>query len=623
MKIIYFCKIYVFLYICETKPWSLYQHKMKLMTKRSSIRIFLSFLLPFIVFCQETQAKQSVSVKINYYKELIKSPDLIYEERLSTYDSIIHLSKLANLLSQNTAYQLEKADFLSKNGRYFEANHIAKNVLQQIDSAKNQKEFKELQKKALLQMILSNYLLGMVDAAMQYITEFINLNNKENLNYEARIYSILGSCFDTYNMPAAAKEKYAEALKIIEENPQLEEYTYYVVYSNYAGLFYKAQKFDSAFHYLGLAENYCKGIPEQNSLKISTLQNKAILYQALNENKIAEECFLRALAIPKNNSNILSRTLCQQNLAYLYFEEKQYDKALLNFEEALQSAKEIHSEELGGKIKTEMAEVYYGKGEYKKAFDLYFEGKNQLDKVFYSQNAQKILEYKSRHETENLKKTIEINDLKNKNKNIVLSVLSVLLLISLSIIIISIRKLLGRNKENHQLNASLDKQVKEKREEIEQTQHTFSETIQMKNMELTSNAIVLAKLKDCMDSIQEDVNRLIKENDMEERKNIAKEIKKVLDFNKIEKNWDEFRLYFEQTHPSFFKKLSASYPDLTLNEQRLCALLALNMRIKEIAEITNRSSRSIETFVYRIRKKLKIPAEIKTNSYFKDFLGDV
>ncbi|MEG1910358.1 MAG: hypothetical protein RR190_05245, partial [Bacteroidales bacterium] len=286
----------------------------------------------------------------------------------------------------------------------------------------------------------------------------------------------------------------------------------------------------------------------------------------------------------------------------------------------LLSAEKNYIEDLVGTIQTEMAQVFYAKGEYKIAFDLYQKGKIKNETIFNLKNTQKIIEYKNQYETQKLKSTLEINSLKAKNRNILLGILSFLLIISFSIILISIRKLYGRNKENKQLNLSLEIQAKEKEEEIELSQHTFSQTLQMKNMELTSHAMVLAKLKDCMDSIQVEVDHLVNEPNLEERKNIAKNIKTILNFNKTEKNWNEFRLYFEQTHPAFFKKLNDTYPDLSINEQRLCALLSLNMRIKEIAELTNRSTRSIETFVYRIRKKLQIPAEVKTHLYFKDFL---
>ena len=54
-------------------------------------------------------------------------------------------------------------------------------------------------------------------------------------------------------------------------------------------------------------------------------------------------------------------------------------------------------------------------------------------------------------------------------------------------------------------------------------------------------------------------------------------------------NWDEFECYFERVTPAFFQTLSVQYPDLTRNEQRVCALLWLGLNVKEIANLTFRS----------------------------------
>jgi hypothetical protein len=58
--------------------------------------------------------------------------------------------------------------------------------------------------------------------------------------------------------------------------------------------------------------------------------------------------------------------------------------------------------------------------------------------------------------------------------------------------------------------------------------------------------------------------------------------------------WNEFELRFNQVHNTFYQKLNEKSPDLSPNEQRLCAFLRLNMTTKEIASITGQSIRSIE-----------------------------
>ena len=48
-------------------------------------------------------------------------------------------------------------------------------------------------------------------------------------------------------------------------------------------------------------------------------------------------------------------------------------------------------------------------------------------------------------------------------------------------------------------------------------------------------------------------------------------------------DWEEFSLYFEQVHRTFFTNLKSRFSELTNNELRLAALLRLNLNTKEIA----------------------------------------
>lgn len=52
-----------------------------------------------------------------------------------------------------------------------------------------------------------------------------------------------------------------------------------------------------------------------------------------------------------------------------------------------------------------------------------------------------------------------------------------------------------------------------------------------------------------------------------------------------------------------YKKLIKEFPDLTVNERRLCALLSINMSTKEISDITRQSAHSINMARSRLRKK--------------------
>ena len=57
------------------------------------------------------------------------------------------------------------------------------------------------------------------------------------------------------------------------------------------------------------------------------------------------------------------------------------------------------------------------------------------------------------------------------------------------------------------------------------------------------------------------------------------------------------------------KLLLRKYPNLSLTELKLCALLVLNISSKEIGELTSRSVRTIELTRYNIRKKMNLSTD--------------
>lgn len=61
---------------------------------------------------------------------------------------------------------------------------------------------------------------------------------------------------------------------------------------------------------------------------------------------------------------------------------------------------------------------------------------------------------------------------------------------------------------------------------------------------------------------------------------------------------------FDAMYPAFSEKLSAVAPDLSEAELRLCIFLALGQSTKDMALLTRRSVRTIETTIYHLRKKL-------------------
>jgi len=80
----------------------------------------------------------------------------------------------------------------------------------------------------------------------------------------------------------------------------------------------------------------------------------------------------------------------------------------------------------------------------------------------------------------------------------------------------------------------------------------------------------------------------------------------------------EFELRFKDVEDSFYERLMERYPELTLNERRLCAFLKLDMSTKDIIQITGQSIRAVEIARTRLRKKLGIShSDISLNAFIQ------
>jgi DNA-binding CsgD family transcriptional regulator len=76
-----------------------------------------------------------------------------------------------------------------------------------------------------------------------------------------------------------------------------------------------------------------------------------------------------------------------------------------------------------------------------------------------------------------------------------------------------------------------------------------------------------------------------------------------------DKEWDAFNSHFESINKNFYSKIKQAFPEISLNELKICALIKMNLSIKEMASILNISPDSVKTARYRLRKKLQLNTE--------------
>ncbi len=129
--------------------------------------------------------------------------------------------------------------------------------------------------------------------------------------------------------------------------------------------------------------------------------------------------------------------------------------------------------------------------------------------------------------------------------------------------------------------------------------------IEFKNAELAGIAMSLVQKKEFLLKITDELNKLNKSG--KERIETA-ELKKVLrsltSEEKLDEEWKQFSVHFNNVHNNFLINLKDKHPNLNAHELKLCAYLRMNLTSKEMAQLMSISVRGVEINRYRLRKKL-------------------
>ncbi|MFA0963573.1 response regulator [Roseivirga sp. BDSF3-8] len=100
---------------------------------------------------------------------------------------------------------------------------------------------------------------------------------------------------------------------------------------------------------------------------------------------------------------------------------------------------------------------------------------------------------------------------------------------------------------------------------------------------------------------------------------VAMSLKRVI--KQIEQNtrdtsqWEEFKQYFEKSHPKFLQTIEKQFPQLSAQDLRLCSYMKIHMTTHEIADLRHVTPETIRTQKYRIKKKLGLSKEVDLTEY--------
>ena len=460
--------------------------------------------------------------------------------------------------------------------------------------------------------------LGLWKDAMPYYLKALSLSEKYGIDeYKAMIYNNIGVVYYNQNKLEKSKDYMLKAIDMNMRNNNRKEL--FNNYNNLAGIYLQTKDENKALDYA------------LQALQLLDKQKDADLYYCMQTN-IANLYYIKkdySLAISYSKNAMFYQEafgfgsdLIQTYKLYSDICDKigQKDSSFIYLQKALKASQALENKRMESDIRRNLADFYRKNNNFKKAYEALNLSLIQAHSIFKEDNDQKadnierlyLAENKIR-ENELLVKDVSLQKLM-ANRLWIIMLTCILCLVVVALLLIYHFKNKERQRKIEAELVEHQKQLFEKEKKMQvQKEEDLKCILDQRNKELTSYTLSMMKTNEFISDVNEEFKQVLHElnpRDQEQKAHMQK-IQVKLQRQSSTNDWDEFRCYFEQVHPSFYQKLEQNYPNLTIKDKRLCAFLRLGLSPKDIANITFKEVRSVETVRNRLRKKLGIDNDEK------------
>lgn len=543
--------------------------------KYSTINLYKYYISLLFIILIQIIFQKSVQAQKNDLSEMNK---LLYESKTDS-SRINIMIKISNYyFSRNVDSSLvyaKKAYNLSKNNKNYKLPEAAKSIGN------------------------SYSLEGDFDKAIEYEIEAYNVAKKQNVEkLYAPILCDIGSDYLMLNDNEMAMKYLNEALKVC-----VDYRGYVVTLANIAQVYAGTDRYTEAHG------NYDRAL--QMAQKENNIRDMAIIYNRKGNLYLMEEQYDKSLAYYEKSIKMLDTTdlyyiVCGlRGIIENHIVSRRYNKGLEVAKIADSLARKGGFMSEAKLINLFTSELYDSLRNYSKSLYYYRIYYALNDSLFNLEKSKRMNFLQTDFETK--QKEMELNLLKDKavlNKR-----LSIIYLLVCTLIIVVLFLLLKNiRQKNKILLIEKEKNILEK-QKLEFDLHE-------KNREILTHSMQIHQQKEVFSNINSKLITILRLEDPDKIKNsvnhLNSEVKKSMD---LSDDWDQIKIHFDKVHPDFFHTLKKDYPDLSVNELKLCAYTKLKFSNKEISRLFNINSSSVHIARYRLKKKMNMPEEINFDEY--------
>ena len=150
-----------------------------------------------------------------------------------------------------------------------------------------------------------------------------------------------------------------------------------------------------------------------------------------------------------------------------------------------------------------------------------------------------------------------------------------------------------------------------KRERLLNKEKMAIQTLSLKNEQLLQYTEIISNKNKFLNKLKDGLSQMRNTEAKHWENRITEEV------NKEKQNF-LFHKLFSETHQDFINRLTEKHKDLTANDIRILSFIKINLGTREIANLMNISTKSVDISRYRLRKKLGLSHEDDLNKYIRE-----
>lgn len=537
---------------------------------------------------------------------------LLDNKLIDSLDNEINLGNQGNSIEKVTGSMLQKGKLMFEYGMYANAINILQGAINRLEKDsvfKTNKSLRNIYVECINHKGGAYCYMADYNDALDCFIKIDKLNNGVDTLHSIKAYTGMGMVFAMSGNNKFAEEYYRKTLYLTKH---YKPYVPFPIYSNMGYMFLKAKEYDSALNYFLEAQKLAVKLKDKNK-ELSNLQSLGTINSEMGKYSLALNYYKEATNIAEQTKKYSELSFIKYNMIDVYIALKDYVMAIKIAEEALYLSQISHSKSLEVGALRKLSSLYKDRGDFKKALDFIERSIVIGDSIFNQENEERLLKqksdfeiYRAQSEKDIAAKSFELDEAKRKLNNIIV----ILIIVVLAAVIIILTNIVIKQ---YKINS----QFKNKLEDDESHRTQLEAEIEKKSRELTSNSLLLVKITEQSYLLNSKLrilksNLSIKNKDQE----VIKEMEEIINQFIPNKSWEEFKQYFDQVSPDFYDKLDILYPDLTIGEKRICALISLGLTTKEISSLTGKTSGAIDSIKFRIRRKMNVDADINLSDVF-------